>query len=109
MSGRSGAKSWIVRLGIALLILGLARVPIPVPDFHDFGHAEGIGVACPNHDHLLREHPEEVPQGVPVLHWHWVLLNTAELCGDPTALGSEVPTCHPDWSACSHDFSPHFV
>lgn len=105
----SGTKSWLCRIGIMLMILGLARVPVPMPDFHGSGHSDGAGDACSGHGHLLPGHLEEAPRGAPVLSWRWVLLNAAELCGESSTLGTEAPNCHPDWAACSHDPSPQYI
>jgi len=59
-------------LGIALLIPGLLRVPLPQVDFHVIRHHHGDGEVCLQHDHLLRWHPQaDEAADVAVLHWHW--------------------------------------
>lgn len=61
-------------LGIALMIPGLLRVPLPQVDFHIIRHHHGAGEVCLQHDHLLRWHPQAAEDGdVAVLHWHWFL------------------------------------
>lgn len=59
-------------LGIALMIPGLLRVPLPQVDFHVIRHHHGDGEVCLQHDHLLRWHPQaDEATDVAVLHWHW--------------------------------------
>jgi len=61
-------------LGIALMIPGLLRVPLPQADFHIIRHHHGAGETCPQHDHLLRWHPQaDEAEDVAVFHWHWFL------------------------------------
>ncbi len=76
--------------GIALLILGLFRVPLPQADYHNLRHHDGAGEICPLHNHLLRWHPRAASEkDVAVLHWHWVL---------PQPQGSgERPDTGPAW------------
>lgn len=61
-------------LGIALMIPGLLRVPLPQFDFHVIRHHHGAGETCPQHDHLLRWHPQAgESEDEAILHWHWFL------------------------------------
>jgi hypothetical protein len=98
------------RLVTALLILCLAPIPLPVPDYHDLGHRHGEGQVCTDHEHLLRWHPDDVPsdEGA-VLHWHWVtfLLGTP----DPatSADGPVDPTGSPDPLAFALGGGPQFT
>jgi hypothetical protein len=71
---RRGLTRLVRRLGITLLILGLAHVPLPTADFHVIGHEHGEGQACLLHDHLLRWHASDAPSEGAVLHFHWALL-----------------------------------
>ena len=73
-------------LGIALLIPGLLRVPLPQVDYHNIRHHDGAGGFCPYHDHLLRWHPSASrDDDVAVLHWHWL---APQGLGDSAASGS---------------------
>jgi len=73
LGGRS-AQLRIGRVGIALLILGVVRVPMPQPDFHNVRHHDAPGEVCEHHDHLLRWHPDATAaQDVALFHWHWFL------------------------------------
>jgi hypothetical protein len=72
---RHGWTTWVGRLGVTLLILSLARVPLPLADFHAIGHLHGAGQTCPLHDHLLRWHASEAASEKPVLHFHWTFLS----------------------------------
>src|SRR4051794_20169152 len=98
MLRRLVSNSWLARLGITLLILSLARVPLPIPDFSNYT------VLCQGHDH-----PDGTPTGSTSIQWRWVVLSTAALCGSNSSVGSEDPDCHPDCSSCEHDPSPHFL
>ncbi len=68
MSGSSGSKGWLPRLGIIWLILSLGRVPLPFPDLHGFDHVDLLDATCPNHDHLARHHRLDAPGKGPTLH-----------------------------------------
>jgi hypothetical protein len=72
---RNGWTTWVRRLGVTLLILNLAHVPLPLADFHVIGHLHGVGQICPLHDHLLRWHASEGASENPVLHFHWAFLS----------------------------------
>ena len=104
MFRRVGSKSWPGRLGIILLILGLGRVPLPIPVLHADGHSDPAGPIC-----LNQEHPGAAKGPDKSARWRWVVLNTSALCGSPSAIGSEASECHPDWSSCEHDPSPQFL
>jgi hypothetical protein len=68
-------------VGAALLIAAVARVPLPMLDFHSIRHHDGPNGVCEHHDHLLRWHPDAVAVAdVAVLHWHWLM---------PMGLGDE--------------------
>ncbi len=106
MFARLGPKGLLGRLGIILLILGLGRLPLPVPTLHGPGHTELA----------LDDEAEDCPApegGGPAascsVRWHWIVLNSSSLCGATKAVGTETPDCHPDWSACEHDPSPQFL
>lgn len=74
-------------LGIALLIPGLLRAPLPQVDFHVIRHHHGEGEDCPRHNHLLRWHPYAgESEAEAVLHWHWVLPQcpNVALSGEPS-------------------------
>ena len=61
------------RLGIILLILGFAHLPLPQADFHNIRHHDAPGEVCEHHDHLLRWHPDAgLAEDVAILHWHWI-------------------------------------
>lgn len=99
-------------LGIALLIPGLLRIPLPRIDYHNIRHHDGPGEICPHHDHLLRWHPmASQNEDVAVLHWHW-LTPQAVLPGAPAdrdqdgqhslppSLHAHLPDCvEPDWQS----------
>ena len=104
MFRRVGSKSWPGRLGIILLILGLGRVPLPIPVLHADGRSDPAGPIC-----LNQEHPGAAKGPDKFARWRWVVLNASSLCGSPSAIGSEASECHPDWSSCEHDPSPQFL
>ena len=114
MFRRVDSKGWLGRLGIMLLILGLGRVPLPIPVPHGKAEAGESGPVCLNQEHLESDCPTsdctDDASGIDKsVRWHWVVLNTSALCGMPSAIGSEEAECHPDWSSCEHDPSPHFL
>jgi hypothetical protein len=100
-------------LGIALLIPGLLRIPLPQIDFHNIRHHDGKGEICPHHDHLLRWHPTAShDKDVAMLHWHWLAPQSVQVnppSGRETdgpmprsglALHAHLPDCtEPDWRA----------
>lgn len=91
---RRGRFIWGRRLGLTLVILSLAQVPLPVADFHAVRHLDGEGQVCPMHDHLLRWHPSEDGSAVPVLHFHWAPFSRAVPSGAATggpALHADLP------------------
>ena len=106
MFARLGPKGVLGRLGIILLILGLGRLPLPVPTLHGPGHPEFAlddeAGDCPDSE-------GERPTAGRSVRWHWIVLNTSALCGATTVVGTGTPDCHPDWSACEHDPSPQFL
>jgi len=76
---RPSRQSGVRLLGIAMLILGLFRVPLPQADFHNIRHHHGVGEVCPHHDHLLRWHPTaSQDDDVAVVHWHWFVPRSGE-------------------------------
>jgi hypothetical protein len=82
------------RLGIVALAIGLLRLPLPQPDYHQIRHQHGAGEVCLYHDHLLRWHPEAGRDAaVAVLHWHWFV--PAEQGGGPDAVGERGPAGSP--------------
>ena len=128
---RRPAGSFLARfLGVALLIPGLLRVPLPQIDYHNIRHHDGPGEICPYHDHLLRWHPTASQnEDVAVLHWHW-LVPQAVQAGAPAdrdhdgqtpaspSLHAYLPDCvEPDWQSDmvirsegrrgSHDLASH--
>jgi hypothetical protein len=108
---RRPAGSFVARiLGIALLIPGLLRIPLPQIDYHNIRHHDGAGEICPHHDHLLRWHPRASQnEDVAVLHWHWLAPQTLQPNApadrdhdgqrpSPPSLHAYLPDCvEPDW------------
>lgn len=81
-------------LGIAMLIPGLLRVPLPQADFHVIRHHHGEGEDCPRHNHLLRWHPEAGDsEAEAVLHWHWFLPQCLDMALSGEHLGDN-PVLH---------------
>jgi len=80
---RNVESAWVRGLTVALVTLSLARVPLPIADFHVIGHRHGEGRACPLHDHLMRWHTAERSSQGPVLHFHWVLPLKSVATTDP--------------------------
>jgi hypothetical protein len=78
---RRWAQDRVSRLGIGLLlILGMVRVPLPEPDYHNVRHHDRPGEVCEHHDHLLRWHPDAgQSEDVAVFHWHWFLPTSGPL------------------------------
>jgi len=104
---RSSRRSGTQVLGIAMLILGLFRVPLPQADYHNIRHHDGAGEICPHHDHLLRWHPlAGGEKDVAVLHWHWVLPR-AESSGESSDTGLGWP--HPVSSPRLHAFFADYL
>jgi hypothetical protein len=91
---RSGLTRLVRRLGVTLLILGLAHVPLPTADFHVIGHQHSEGQICPLHDHLLRWHASDTPSERAVLHFHWALLSAS--MADAEAQGPAIHADSPD-------------
>lgn len=78
---------------VSLLILGLARAPMPRADFHNVRHHDAAGEVCELHDHLLRWHPDAGRAAdVAILHWHWLAPGLGE--EDPATLGRNLPQIH---------------
>jgi hypothetical protein len=107
MRPRPTARHKLRRIaGIWLLILGVAHVPLPQPDYHNVRHHDAPGQTCPHHDHLLRWHPQAGQgQDVAILHWHWVNL----MPGQPDSTPGEGPVVRataPDWLAVAPDDTP---
>lgn len=109
MFRRLGSRSRLGRLGIALLILSLARVPVPVPDFIGSSDGEVVDGSCLNSDNSADQLSTRSPRRTPGLFWRWVVINTASLCGSSSSIGSDAASCHPDWTSCQHDPSPQFL
>ena len=90
-------------LGIILLIPGLLQVPLPQADFHIIRHHHGAGEVCPQHDHLLRWHPQAADgQDVAVLHWHWLLpksLDPSRVDNTPSLHAHDVDPVQPEMAA----------
>ena len=101
MSRRLRPFNLVVRvLGILFVIPGLLQVPLPEADFHVVRHHHGKGEVCPQHDHLLRWHPQAGEgEAVAVLHWHWMPPQTL----DPSALDGGV---RPSPALHAHDIEP---
>lgn len=94
---RNRPTSLIARiLATALLAPSLLQVPLPQADFHIVRHRHGVGQVCPQHDHLLRWHPQAGEgDAVAVLHWHWLPPRSL----DPSATdhaGRHLPAFHAD-------------
>ncbi len=96
-------------LGIALLILGTIRIPLPQADYHNVRHHHAPGEVCVYHDHLLRWHPSaDTAADVPILHWHWVapLIDPGAATSGDAEHGTTGPSLHahlgdwpaPDWT-----------
>ncbi|SIN76579.1 hypothetical protein SAMN05444166_0720 [Singulisphaera sp. GP187] len=88
---RVGSTHLVQRLGITLLILGLAHVPLPIVDIHVVRHTHGKGQVCPMHNHLLRWHASDASPERAVLHFHW-----AFLAGSPPVDATHGPAIHAD-------------
>lgn len=98
---RGGSYNLVNRLWVALLILGLAPIPMPVPDFHAVRHSHGDGQDCPMHAHLQRWHAAgDAPSGRSILHFHW-----AFFAGQGAAESTEGP-CADGESSDPLDFEP---
>ena len=101
---RRGDRERPLRLpAIALLVLGLAHVPLPMPDYHVMAHRHGKGQVCPLHNHLLRWHFSGAFSNSPVLHIHWAFLDRP--ANDVKSDGSGVHADSPDpldWAALAN-------
>jgi hypothetical protein len=93
-------------LGLAILAIGLLRVPLPRADYHEIRHRHGAGEVCVHHDHLLRWHPGiGGDDSVALFHWHWLIPTAQGLAGDEeddapaTALAfhAHADGLEPDW------------
>ncbi|APW62692.1 hypothetical protein [Paludisphaera borealis] len=102
MFHRPKTVAWQV-VGIVMLIPGLLRVPLPQADFHIIRHHHGFGEVCPQHDHLLRWHPQAgETEDVAVLHWHWLLPQALDITpgGSTPALHAHVvDSLQPEWNS----------
>jgi hypothetical protein len=98
------------RLGIALLILSLVHTPLPQLDFHNIRHHDGPGEVCEHHDHLLRWHPGAGRAAdVAILHWHWLLPDSAPIDVTPSGGGPALHAHVPDWQGATWDEGPVVV
>lgn len=83
-------------LAIALLAPSLLQVPLPQADFHVVRHRHAVGQVCPQHDHLLRWHPQAGEgDAVAVLHWHWLPPRSLDTSAADQA-GRSLPAFHAD-------------
>ncbi|WP_165071650.1 hypothetical protein [Paludisphaera rhizosphaerae] len=94
---RNRPTSLIARiLAIALLAPSLLQVPLPQADFHVVRHRHAVGQVCPQHDHLLRWHPQAGEgDAVAVLHWHWLPPRSLDTSAADQA-GRTLPAFHAD-------------
>ena len=89
----------IQRLGIIFLILELANVPVPVPEFHPIRPVDRSGEVCSLHDHVARPHRDDAgPEDAGLaIRWHWAPLGFGPVDawghddGHQDLLGSELP------------------
>lgn len=112
MPRRSNTPGRVLRGSVALLlILGLARAPIPQADYHNVRHHDGPNQVCELHDHLLRWHPDAgAADDVAILHWHWL----PSAAGDegPARLGQDGPKIRAhvdDWQGVPVDDAPRIT
>lgn len=80
------------RMVVIALVWWTARLPLPVPDFHEVGHHHESAETCRLHDHLNRWHsnigehgnePGEEESHDPLLHWHLLIPGWAMAAGEP--------------------------
>ena len=96
ISRRPRSSRCLRALGVALLILGIGRVPLPRADYHSIRHHDGPGQACRLHEHLLRWHPDAGESvDVAMLHWHWA--HPLAPLGHEDEQGPGVRIHAPDW------------
>ena len=83
---RGGLTRLVQQLGVTLVILELAHVPLPAPEYRLLRPGERSAEVCSNPDHLPRIRAEaEAPDAQPALHWRW-----APLVDDPEGDEDEV-------------------
>ena len=94
---RNRPTSLVARiLAIALLAPTLLQGPLPQADFHVVRHRHAVGQVCPQHDHLLRWHPQAGEgDAVAVLHWHWLPPRSLDTSAGDQA-GRTLPAFHAD-------------
>ncbi len=82
---RRGLTRLVQHLGIALVILELAHVPLPAPESHARRHPTGLGPVCTNR--------------VSALHWRWAALDPDE-DDDDEAMGLAATQIGKAWPDC---------
>jgi hypothetical protein len=96
---RIGLIRLVQRLGIGFLILVLANVPLPVPEFRPIRQVDRKGAVSSLHDRLIDWRPDESSSdaGDLAIHWRWAPLGFGPVdawgqdSGQEDVLGCELP------------------
>jgi hypothetical protein len=96
---RIGPTRLVQRLGIGFLILVLANVPLPVPEFRTIRQVDRTGEITSLRDRLVDWQPDDSSSGDGnlAIHWRWAPLGFGpedawgQDSGQEDALGCEMP------------------